>query len=236
MRGRRTDTGRRKQAIDALKAAGANGLTTDELVAASGIIRDAASGRISELKTQGIIKDSGLRRRANSGKMVTVWVLATDEVPLVIETAEKELPTVSSHPPTFWTDIRRQIVAFVLQGNKNVDEGSRFLYLRDLDSDIKAAVSHFTGRMNDAKTPLTAPISRRKLLDACEALRVPIPPVGKPVNLEIAKKNKRHASRLYHPDVTGNGNETTRALFEAAVEAYSVLEQYNQTQEQNNGR
>jgi hypothetical protein len=229
--------GRKEQVLAALTAAVPPGLTTDEIVAATGIVRHSASGRLSEMAAAGLIKKSGIRRTSKMDRRVTVWVLNNDETPSITAPPNKMPPVIEKRPQLFWASIRQQIAAFVTKQGKNVDTGSRIKYLKELESDIKAAVEHFTTRMYNAKAPPAAPISRRKVLDACEALRVPPPAIGKPADLKVAKKNKRHASRLYHPDVTGHENETTRALFEAAIEAYTVLELYNQTtQENTNGQ
>jgi hypothetical protein len=106
-----------------------------------------------------------------------------------------------------------------------------------MDADLRGIVDHFTNRIGRAKALSAVVIPRRRMLDACDTLRVPPPAMDQPVDLEVAKKNKRHASRLYHPDAHGGGTEHTRSLFEAAIEAYDILEQYNQTLRSNsNGR
>jgi len=241
MKGKKTNEGRRGQVLEALRQTNGEGLTTDELEDITGIVRDSGSGRFSELKRLGLVRDSGRKRPSKKGKPASVWVLVEEgEIPDIIMPEEKPLPKVTSSPKIFWRELRRQVMAFTKQAYPNVDEGSWTQYSRELDADLRGIVDHFTNKMARAQAVGTVSdviVSRRRMVDACETLRVPAPGMGQPVDLEVAKRNKRHASRLYHPD-TGNGNETTRALFQAAVEAYDVLEQYNQslTRSNSNGR
>ncbi len=61
-------------ALKAIRAAGGRGLTTNELVAAVRITRDAIQPRTSELRDRGLIRDSGARRRNETGIKAIVWV------------------------------------------------------------------------------------------------------------------------------------------------------------------
>lgn len=63
----------RAKVLAAIKATGAEGLTTNELVDRLGIDRDSLQPRTSELKAQGLIRDSGQRRRNANGKLSIVW-------------------------------------------------------------------------------------------------------------------------------------------------------------------
>jgi hypothetical protein len=60
----------------AIRAAGAHGLTTDELAAQLGMDRWTIQPRTSELRGEGLIRDSGQRRRNATGKLAIVWVTA----------------------------------------------------------------------------------------------------------------------------------------------------------------
>jgi hypothetical protein len=66
-------------ALRAIHAAGANGLTADELAATVGVTRRAIQPRTSELRRKHLIADSGLRRLNVSGKRAIVWVVASLE-------------------------------------------------------------------------------------------------------------------------------------------------------------
>lgn len=63
-------------ALEAIRKAGARGLTTNELVALVGIHRDTIQPRTSELRERGLIRDCGGRRRNANGKKAIVWVAA----------------------------------------------------------------------------------------------------------------------------------------------------------------
>lgn len=61
-------------ALRAIRAAGARGLTTNELAARVRIHRDSIQPRTSELRERGLIHDSGARRPNANGKNAIVWV------------------------------------------------------------------------------------------------------------------------------------------------------------------
>lgn len=68
-------TGRLQRiALRAIRAAGARGLTTNELAARVRICRDSIQPRTSELRELGLIRDSGGRRPNANGKNAIVWV------------------------------------------------------------------------------------------------------------------------------------------------------------------
>lgn len=60
----------------AIRSAGPQGLTADELAVQLGIDRLSVRPRTSELRRKGIIYDSGLRRRNATGKRAIVWTAA----------------------------------------------------------------------------------------------------------------------------------------------------------------
>lgn len=60
-----------------VKKRGRYGITPEECAAALELERVSVQPRLSELKAQGLVKDSGLRRvNPSSGKRAVVWVLA----------------------------------------------------------------------------------------------------------------------------------------------------------------
>ena len=68
-----------RMAEEAIVAAGANGLTADELAERLGLDRYSIQPRTSELKLKGRIVDSGARRRNATGKRAVVWVSIADQ-------------------------------------------------------------------------------------------------------------------------------------------------------------
>lgn len=63
-------------ALRAIHAAGAAGLTADELAATLGVQRATIQPRTSELRRGHLIVDSGQRRRNASGVRAIVWTAA----------------------------------------------------------------------------------------------------------------------------------------------------------------
>jgi hypothetical protein len=61
-------------ALEAVRNAGARGLTSDETAEALHSDRWSIQPRLSELKLKGLVVDSGLRRRNSTGKNAIVWV------------------------------------------------------------------------------------------------------------------------------------------------------------------
>lgn len=61
-------------AEEAITAAGAHGLTADELAEQLGVDRLSIRPRASELRRKGLICDSGRRRPNVNGKAAIVWV------------------------------------------------------------------------------------------------------------------------------------------------------------------
>ena len=57
----------------AIRDAGSDGLTADELAARLHLDRWSIQPRTSELKRKGLIRDSGRRRANATGKMAIVW-------------------------------------------------------------------------------------------------------------------------------------------------------------------
>lgn len=65
-----------RMAENAIREAGAQGLTADELAARLNMDRWSIQPRTSELKRKGVIRDSGNRRPNCTGKMAIVWIVS----------------------------------------------------------------------------------------------------------------------------------------------------------------
>lgn len=66
----------RERVLDAIRAAGAPGLTPDEAAAQLDLTPFTTRPRFSELARMGLITDSGLRRANASGRKAIVWWMA----------------------------------------------------------------------------------------------------------------------------------------------------------------
>ncbi len=69
----------RKLVLEAVRNAGARGITTNEIAELCGIDRGSAQPRTSELKLLGLIRDSGYRRCNANGKKAIVWTAVGGE-------------------------------------------------------------------------------------------------------------------------------------------------------------
>lgn len=67
-----------RMVLDAIRASGAVGATTNEIADRLDIERGSVQPRTSELKLLGAIEDSGVRRRNANGKMAIVWTPVPD--------------------------------------------------------------------------------------------------------------------------------------------------------------
>lgn len=65
--------GLRRRVLEAIRAAGAIGLTPDEAAAQLELTPFTTRPRFSELREKGLIEDSGLRRANASGRKAIVW-------------------------------------------------------------------------------------------------------------------------------------------------------------------
>ncbi|WP_085810152.1 hypothetical protein [Sphingomonas sp. TZW2008] len=66
----------RRMALDLVKQRQAQGILPEEAADLTGVPRTTLQPRFSELRAQGLIVDSGMRRRnPSSGKKAVVWVL-----------------------------------------------------------------------------------------------------------------------------------------------------------------
>ncbi|NOX54237.1 MAG: hypothetical protein GXP27_07295 [Planctomycetes bacterium] len=59
----------------AIAAAGRQGMTIDEIVLETGLLTQTVCGRISELRKDGLIQDSGHQRKTRTGSPAIVWVV-----------------------------------------------------------------------------------------------------------------------------------------------------------------
>jgi len=66
----------RDQVLEAITSFGSEGLTSHECAAVLDIVKETVQPRISELHTEGRVRDSGQRRLNASGKKAIVWVVA----------------------------------------------------------------------------------------------------------------------------------------------------------------
>lgn len=69
----------REAVCEAIRAAGADGLTDEEMLSATGLQPSTGRPRRVELVQAGRVIDSGRTRRTKSGRSAVVWVTTTTE-------------------------------------------------------------------------------------------------------------------------------------------------------------
>ena len=70
----------RLMVLEALRKAGADGLTDEEMLSATGLQPSTGRPRRIELMQAGHVRDSGRKRETRSGRNAVVWVANTFEV------------------------------------------------------------------------------------------------------------------------------------------------------------
>jgi len=221
----------RERILEAIRES-SDGLTCEELEERLGIIHRSVTPRVGELTNAGLIKNSGLKRPTKSGSTAAVFVVCAEGeiVPIVKSDKPKPQVKISASPQAFWSDIRRRLHAHVARQTNTIDAGQLQKAYREFEVDLRDCVDRFVKKVSQMKAPKQEPVSRRKLRDACHTLQVDLPAIGAVVDGANAKRNYRRIVRLYHPDVSRQGDkEASRAMYEAAVDAYETIEQYNST-------
>lgn len=76
----------------------AGGLTDDEIEKATGLSHQNVSARTSEMRTAGILRDSGVRRFTRNGRKAAVWInteapaAVGAQLTMIDDQAERERP------------------------------------------------------------------------------------------------------------------------------------------------
>ncbi len=94
------------------------------------------------------------------------------------------------------------------------------ILFRDWEREVDKAI----GRLQANETSF----ARVHIIAACRKLSMDPPRLGKPVDLATANKQRKRLGRAYHPDAHG-GETSLLTQFNEVMEAYRVLEQYNES-------
>ena len=139
-------------------------------------------------------------------------------------------PTVApSGVSNFWDDLRASIANYATERLIGVDPDTAIEVSKNLEVELRSVIDAWQTKLDYLRRKAgedSAVIGRRSVLSACQTLHLASPRVGKPIDMKEAKKQRTRLVRLYHPDSNG-GSEETRTLYEAVIEAYIILEQYN---------
>jgi hypothetical protein len=120
-------------------------------------------------------------------------------------------------------------------GDLSVD--ARETLRNELDVEVNQVLTEWSARVRRARvraqrkraaadtvTAAGSAISRRAYTEACRVLNITPTRSGGSVDLAAAKVAKRKLARAYHPDLSDNAS--TRAAYEAVIEAYDTIERY----------
>jgi len=131
-----------------------------------------------------------------------------------------------------FTQIRELVGTYMADRFEGLDPIMAERLWMDFGKQLNALLNEFQGRVyRHAKSEretqnLLAQISRRVLIEACHTLRMDPPRVGAPVNMTIAKRQKRTLARVYHPDANA-GDHSMTSQYDEVVKAFDLIEQYN---------
>ncbi len=129
----------------------------------------------------------------------------------------------------FWSKLREDIARFISPKLEGVDPIIGEKLWRDFELGLKGYLDEFGVKVSRALSSEkelaggTKMISHSSVQNACKVLNITAPRPGKPVDLALAKKQKKRMVVLYHPD---KGNPATRPMYEQVIEAFIVIEQY----------
>jgi len=134
----------------------------------------------------------------------------------------------------FWITFRATLSGYFEKKCEGLDPSTVELLKRGFETDLKVATEQFLANVRraqarektHAEVALIA-ITRNKILEACTTLHMDPPSVGKPVDLEKARRQKKSLARVYHPDANG-GDESLRSKYIAVIDAFQILEAYSE--------
>lgn len=157
---------------------------------------------------------------------------------------KKETPRPSVPPGTaksddylMWQKLQQDLTAFVESKVGGVPSLTTSSIVKDFTVGVKVLIHEVQNKIKRAaelqkESQRAKRVPRHAVLSACNTLKMDRPDMNQPVNLELAKRQKKILAKLYHPDAHG-GSETTRFLYEEALAAYDLLETYNSQLEPN---
>lgn len=149
--------------------------------------------------------------------------------PSRLPTPEDSSGPHSAEGREFWNAIRRMFGDYLNTRLASCDPMELDSIRRTVESDLNvllADMQKMISRASRGAMPV-AIVARQVVVQACHTLGMDPPGVGKPVDMQKAKQQRKLYLRQYHPDVHG-GSEATRPLYEATNEAFRIIEQYNE--------
>jgi hypothetical protein len=213
------------------------GLTSEEIfinIRDSGVLdlkHSTVVCRISELLSGGHITRSVEKRLNTGNRKCSVYVLSDPEQNNGEQGSGNNRSTKS-----FWSDIRRRVLKYASENKRDISSGDLQMFYREFEADMRECASRFAKQVGRARIVEVSPVAHGDVCAACDVLNITRPESNNLVDVIAAKSSFRKMVRTYHPDVHGIvHNESTRAMYETAVEAYDVVVLYNQYVKENGG-
>lgn len=103
-----------------------------------------------------------------------------------------------------------------------------------LEADLKVAVDTFQVRLQHARSRVqkhARSATRQQLREAFETLLIEPPRRGKPIDIELVRKNKRRLAREYHPDMN-RGDDSMAEAYRSVIDAAELIEAEWERQQQ----
>lgn len=200
------------------------------LVIAEGIsLADAVKRRLTEDYDEAL---NVHKRTLPNGKVIKVR--NPTRMPAIGESKVQE------QDGSFWDTVRDTLatvrdaaVAYTKDrlDSRSIPEVDIIKYCGRFEADIKTAIEDFQRALDRASRKLRHDdvVTRHQVVDACQMLVMDPPSPGKPIDMALAKQQKRRLVRAYHPDVqvTEVMRESLRPQFEGVLASFNVLEKYN---------
>lgn len=135
---------------------------------------------------------------------------------------------------TLFSQMREIIAGYVAGRLEGIDPIMGERLWQTFSKDLNTLLGDFSrkvyrvARQERTEVALKVEVGRREVLDACATLRMNAPKIGRPVDLAMAKRQKRSLARLLHPD-SNSGDHSLADQYDEVVKAFDVLEQYNES-------
>lgn len=133
----------------------------------------------------------------------------------------------------FWGKMRMLLQTFIARRLEDADPLIASSMVGEFERELKVLVTSWTSKLQRAQQRAASStvllVTQNKVTRACAVLGIDPPKKGQLVDMVMAQRKKRLLAKTYHPDAAGDG---MRAQYEAVLEAYSVLEDYQEMLQQ----
>jgi hypothetical protein len=141
---------------------------------------------------------------------------------------EKKRKASPNDDREFWMRLRELLQGFVHRRTTGAPPHIQETLISEFERELKVVTASWSSKLDRAKNRnadnAVLLVTRAKVTKACGVLNMDPPKPGKPADMKLAQSRKRTLAKTYHPDVSPH----TRDQYEAVLEAFSVLEDYEE--------